>query len=206
MAVNIGLMPNESIILQEVNVSHGGVLAGHTDELVLTNLNLICINKGVFGNTKNVFKYPLNQIKMYNGKPQALQGKLTNGTATLDVYFLNGVETFYFDGINRKKINDWIKAITNTITQSGTGENYSSDDSDDSVAGAFKEVGDEFKEVGQELLGAFGINLGKKKMGSQGSDGSGEKVSKKCVSCSAPLTGVKGQVIKCLYCDTEQTL
>ena len=31
-------------------------------------------------------------------------------------------------------------------------------------------------------------------------------VNKKCISCSAPLIGKKGQVVHCKYCDTDQIL
>ena len=206
MAVNIGLMPNESIILQEVSVAHGGVMAIYTDELYLTNLNLICVSKGMFGNTKKTFKYPLNQIKMYNGKPQAVMGKLSNGTACLDIYFLNGTESFNFQSANKKKINAWIEAISNVLGRGNGQTDYPDDseyDDDETVIGAFKEVGEEFKEVGKELFGAFGIKTKKPTKNATAETG---KISKKCMSCSAPLTGNKGQVVKCRYCDTEQTL
>ena len=78
------------------------------------------------------------------------------------------------------------------------------EDSDDSVLGAFKEVGEQFKEVGSELLGSLGFKPGKQKTSSASQES--ERVSKKCVSCSAPLVGNRGQVVKCKYCDTEQIL
>ena len=57
-----------------------------------------------------------NQMKMFNGMPQAIMGKLGNGTATLEVYFINGqTEVFYFDGFNKTIIKKWIKAIRNTV-------------------------------------------------------------------------------------------
>ncbi|WP_416143786.1 PH domain-containing protein [Planococcus koreensis] len=78
--VKVNLMPNESIILKSKNVMHGGLMANYTDELILTNQNIIHVKKGVFGNTKNVKKYPLNQIKIFNGKSQAILGKQRNGS------------------------------------------------------------------------------------------------------------------------------
>ena len=212
MAANLGLMPNEAILMQEVSVAHGGVMAIYTDDLYLTNYNLICVSKGMFGNTKKIFKYPLNQINRYNGNPQVLMGKLSNGTACMDVYFMSGTESFNFQSGNKKKIKEWIDAITKAVSGNATqkGNDFSDDDDseydeEDTLVGAFKEVGDEFKEVGKEFLDVLGIKTGKKKNKGAVSEGP-VKISKKCMSCSAPLTGNKGQVVKCRYCDTEQTL
>lgn len=206
------LMPNEAIILKEVSVAHGGVWAIYTDELMLTNLNIVCMNKGTFGNVKNIFQYPLSQIKKYNGKPQAIMGKLSNGTPSLEVYFVNGeVESFNFQLGNKKKINQWIDAINKLVGGGTVDQDFSSDEDDDdedddedTFIGAFKEAGDQFKDAAAELFGAFGFKPGKKKSAST-SQGV-ERVGKKCVSCSAPLIGNRGQVVKCKYCDTEQAL
>lgn len=209
MAKQYRLMPNESVIMKESSVAHGGIWAIYTDELMLTNLNIVCTSKGTFGNVKNIFQYPLSQIKKYNGRPQVIMGKLSNGTPDLEIYFINGeVETFNFQSGNKKKINQWIEAITKivgggSVEQNGfSDEDYDEDDSD-TLVGAFKEVGDQFKDVGAEFLGALGFKPGKKKSQTQQDS---MRVSKKCISCSAPLVGNKGQVVKCKYCDTEQTL
>ena len=207
MAKEYRLMPNESIILKEVSVAHGGVMAIYTDELMLTNLNIICTSKGMFGNTKNIFQYPLSQIKKYNGRPQVILGKLSNGTPCLEVYFINGgVESFNFQTGNKKKINQWIEAIGKLVGGGSVelSSSFDDDDDDDTLVGAFKEVREQFKEVGSELLGSLGFKPGKKKTSSASQVS--ERVSKKCVSCSAPLVGNRGQVVKCKYCDTEQIL
>ena len=89
MATKYKLLPNESIILQEDNVCHGNGFSAYTDDLLLTNLNIVLISKGMFGNVKGITQYPLNQIKMFNGKPQAIRGKQSNGSPCLDIYFTN---------------------------------------------------------------------------------------------------------------------
>jgi hypothetical protein len=33
-----------------------------------------------------------------------------------------------------------------------------------------------------------------------------ERVARKCSSCSAPISGIKGQVVCCHYCDSDQQL
>ncbi|MDK7337204.1 hypothetical protein [Pauljensenia sp. UMB0895] len=202
------LMPNEAVILKEVSVAHGGVRAVYTDELMLTNLNIVCTNKGMLGNTKNILQYPLSQIKKYNGRPQVIMGKLSNGMPCLEVYFINGgKESFKFQSGNKKKINQWIKAIGELVGGESVDQSTDIDtndyDGEDTLVGAFKEVGEQFKDVGTEILGSLGFRLGKKMSApNQGV----ERISKKCVSCSAPLVGNKGQTVKCKYCDTEQSL
>jgi len=44
--MNYNLQPNESIIMKSDSVCHGGGLAGYTDELILTNLNIVLIRIG----------------------------------------------------------------------------------------------------------------------------------------------------------------
>lgn len=111
------LLPNESIILKTERVKHGGMFAIYTDDLILTSQNLVVVCKGTFGNTKDVVRYPLNQIKMYNGEPQALLGTAQNGTPQLEVYFLNGQqEAFGFQSMGKKEITQWINAICKAVT------------------------------------------------------------------------------------------
>ena len=174
MADNLGLDYDEVVILKETSVAHGGVMAIYTDELILTNKKIICLGKGVFGGTKKVFHYPLDQIKVFNGIPQVQQGKLSNGTACLDVYLVDGEEHFNFQTRNKKTISVWIEEIRKLFGKDA-GAGYYSDDEDDvddeyerdeedddSVLGAFKEVGEEFKDVGREFAEAFGFKIKKK--------------------------------------------
>ncbi len=197
------LMPNESIILKEAGIAHGGMMALYTDELMLTNLKIICTNKGMLGNVKEIFEYPLNQIKMYNGKPQAMVNKLSNGMPRLEVYFINGkVESFGFQSFGEGKIRQWIDAIGKLI--GGETVEQASNYSSGSSVEHLKEAGRQVKKFGTDVLGALGLGSGSQKNGTE-SHGP-ERVSKKCASCSAPLVGNKGQVVRCKYCDTEQIL
>lgn len=197
----MNLAQNESVVLKEACVAHGGISAINTDELILTNLNVICISKGLFGNTKNIFYYPLSQLKQYNGKAQAISGKLSNGTDALELYFINGVETFKFQSNNKKTINKWISAISEIIGCQNPADVSACDENDvglNRIAGAFKEAADEFRV-------AFGFNA-KKKTSDKSVDSEATIINRKCISCSAPLVGKKGQVVHCKYCDTDQTL
>lgn len=201
MEVKLNLAPNESILLKETHVAHGGARSINTDELILTNLNIICISKGIFGNTKDIFYYPLNQLKQYNGKPQAILGKLSNGIDALELYFVNGVETFKFQTENKKTINKWISTIAeifgchNNLDISS--ENEDKVDSDGIV--------DTLKEVADGFCTTLGLKF-KKKTQDNNIAYESAIINKKCISCSAPLVGKRGEVIHCKYCDTDQML
>ena len=206
------LMPNEIVIKQDSCVSHGGVMAIYTGELILTNYNLIYVNKGVFGNTKDVLYYPLMQLKQLNGKPHAIVGKLSNGSPCLEVFMLNGAsETFHFQTAAKKTTKSWAETITGT-TIGGTANVFASDEDDNgydpgSLVGQFKEVGDEFKEIGEELFSAIGFTTNPfKKKANVNNAQTQTMITSKCRFCSAPLTGKRGQTVRCEYCDSEQVL
>lgn len=193
------LQPDEAIILQETSVEHGfGLTSAYTDELYLTTRNIYCINKGVFGNTKNIFCYPLNQVKRANDRPQVILGKKSNGTPSLDIYFMNSHESFSFQSGNKSKIKKWIQEIYKALgfVDDGTEE---FDDSDTPIG--------ELKSAFNDAMSDLGINFqfGKKKATTNQTQAN-TKVTKRCISCSAPLVGIKGQTIRCKYCDTDQTL
>ncbi len=196
---NYRLDPDESIILQEPNVMHGGLMAAYTDEILLTNMNFIYVSKGLFGNTKNIVKYPLDTVKVYKGIAQAIIGKTQNGMPALQISFMQGEETFVFQSGSKKDTGKWVNAINQVIT--GSPSPYvDAEDDEWFFAGAIRDT-----------VGAFKDALGFKGDTKKGSTGSTAKVepentTKKCMGCMAPLSGKKGSYVKCKYCDTEQTL
>ena len=197
------LMPNEAVLLKDGSIAHGGVMAAYTDDLILTNINIICVSKGIFGNQKKVYYYPLNQIKRFNGKPQAIMGEMPNGSPCLEVYFMNGIERFDFQTASKKNVEKWIDAISKVICGDITNIDNTKYENEDTFADELQEMKDEFKAMGQELKEAFGF---KSKDSKKIAEKDNETFTKKCMSCSAPLVGKKGQLVKCKYCDTSQTL
>lgn len=194
--VKVNLMPNESIILKSENIAHGGLFAINTDELILTNRNIIHVKKGVLGNTKNIKKYPVNQIKIFNGEPQAIIGKHHNGSPQLEIYFQNGHECFRFQSWTNKEVVKWINCISNLVKghESNAVPNGFVIPGTEYLSGTIKGTVDTFKNT-------FAIKTKQNDNGVLS-----EKVAKKCISCSAPLIGEKRQTIQCHYCDTEQLL
>lgn len=104
--VNYNLEPSEAIIIQSTSgLSDGSrLMTTYTDELILTNKNIIHVSKGMFGNTKGVRKYPLNQVKIINGEAQAIMRKNSSGVYELQIYFRNGQVTFKFTSGKKRKL------------------------------------------------------------------------------------------------------
>ncbi|MEW4355150.1 hypothetical protein AB1I63_09965 [Streptococcus pneumoniae] len=184
--MDYSLLPNESIIMQSENVSNGTLF---DSELILTNLHLIVIQKGFFGQTKAIKKLPLKQLKLLNNQPQALSVK-KGSEKQLEVYFRNGHEVFQFQ--ERRDTDKWAKNICKVYQQDFTDLEqlgHSFIPGMDLLADSVKDTIDTFKN-------SFGIK-----------DKPMEKtVSVKCSFCGAPLSGLVGQVIACNYCDMEQQL
>lgn len=190
------LQPNEYFILNNENVYNGNTRG----ELILTNLNLVhIISKGIFKTTYIPQLYPINQIKVFNGKAQAILGE----DGKIDIHFINGVESFKFwnDDVlfsakkAQKEASKWVNAINQLIT----GEVSETDTSVSSeVTGAEVIVGT-IKDTFDTVKGTFGI---KQKSNIE----MPTKAVKKCSCCGAPISGTKGQIIHCQYCDSDQQL
>lgn len=197
------LQSNEGVVLQETGICYepNKLSTAYTDELILTNLNLIHVRKGIFMGTKGVRYIPLNQVKVIGGKCQALVGKAQNGYAILQIYTQQGTEEFAFPTKAKKNAGIWANEISRLVTGRDSENALESQDApkydfEDTVVGQLKYA---FGEVGA----AFGIGFGKS---GQQQKSSVERVSTKCSGCHAPITGVKGKAAVCKYCDTEQVL
>ena len=99
----------------------------------------------------------------------------------------NSTEKFKFSGefyerIKKKQEAErWVEQISLLLT--GV---HAQKSADTTLVGGIKNV-----------LGSIGINVKEK---------TPEYVTTKCIGCMAPITGQKGQTVRCKYCDTEQTL
>lgn len=184
---NYTLSQNEGIILQCDTVMHNR----KQSELILTNQNLICVESkpGFLKTTYNETKYPLNQIKVVNGQAQVFANSKSFTDSTLQVHFINNqVEEFgflmnsfeFFKG--NSAANDWVKQINYLLTG-----NEINNEKESSIIGNIKNA-----------LGTVGIKTHNNKQP--------ENVTIKCIGCMAPLSGKKGQTVRCKYCDTKQTL
>jgi len=185
------LLPNETIIMKSEQVYRGNV----SGELVLTNLNLIHITtKGAFKKAYITQQYPINQIK------QALLGK--NGN--IDIYFMNGQELFRFwnsdtlfsDKKAEKEAIKWVSAVNQLVT----GEDVEINVSAKTAIPGTEMIADALGGTVDAFKGALGFKSKKSSIESI------EKTAKKCSSCGAMVSGKKGQIVRCSYCDADQQL
>ena len=181
------LLPHEYMVMNSDHVSFGkNGLA--TDELILTNLHLIHIKKGFWGGKKDQVTIPINQIKIFEGKPQVSVTK-TNGMKRLEIYYNGGQAIFSFN--NTKDTDKWARNIIKLI--SGDTSNFETL-GDNSLFGV--EI---LAETLKDTFDTFKAGLGIK-------DSEPEKLSTKCSFCGAPLSGTVKQTVRCGFCDMEQTL
>lgn len=193
--VNYKLQPNESIILKSDSIMYGGIMSGYTDELILTNQNIIHISKGLFNKVKSVQKFSVNQIKIVDQQPQVFRHKRNNGNYQLEIHLRNRVEVFGFIHTNKKEIVQWINAIFKLLTgeTSNITNTYNIPGMD--------VLSEKIKETADTLKNTFGINFNK-----PSSKNASERVTKKCIACAAPISGNSGEMIHCKYCDTDQVI
>ena len=166
--------------------------SSYSDDLILTNKNIYCISKGMFGKIKNIFRYPLDEIKIYNGEPQAKIEKAKSGYPALEIYLIDGTSAeFIFPTLTTKEIKNWINEICKVITGHPSTQSSSLNalPGTEMVAETIKGTIDTFKS-------AFGFSTEPEK----------QQSTKKCPSCSAKLIGYKGQIVHCQYCDTDTVL
>lgn len=204
MALNYNLASNESIIMKNDSVSYG---RSYYNELILTNQQIILVIKGTFGNTKNVKYFSLSQIKNFNNQAQVFIGKSNNGRTTLDVYFLNGQESFGFD--SKRTLRKWVENITTLVN----GEDVVIDQLGSHNGGQFDDVREQFTEAAKQVKEQFGLagSSFKNAFGFQNKQTdthslNNEKITTKCPSCGAPITGKRGNIVSCQYCDTDNHL
>lgn len=175
---------DEAILMKSERVSYGGVLSSYTNELILTNKNIVLVKKGMFGMAKGTIKFPIAEIKTFEGQPQVLVGKAKNSTPTLDVYFRSSQESFGFEW--KKDAVKWVEKITELMTGKKATINTNTRltiPGTEFVARTLKGTLDTYKD-------AFGLT--KKE----------ERVARFCSSCGASLSGIKGETEKCPYCGT----
>lgn len=184
MADELNLSADETVVDRIGKIGYGGFWSGN-NELVLTNKNLILVKKGLFGDTEEVVKYPLSDIRVVNGEVQAKLGRPDNMTYTLDVYFNKGMESFRFEW--ESDAQKWADKVTEVIT-------------------GVKVQRDEYAWVGETLAMADSVNSTIRNLKKTFGIRSDEQVSIKCPSCGATLTGTEGETVKCPYCGTFTTL
>lgn len=193
---DLGLQAYESIMVQIRGVSPGNSGPSYKDELVLTNLHLFHISKGFFGKVKDIKKYPVEGIKVVDDRAQVfLANPANDGSLSLQVFFDYGLVSFRL----RSDSRPYVWQLINSINQLRTGKPLQAD-----TAGypmALQGVG-YLAEVVKDTIGAFRQSMG---MDAK-REAERERAAVSCGNCAAPLSGYKGQLVRCPYCNSEQVL
>lgn len=163
---------DEAVILQATGVyaSNGSV------DLILTNKNIIQINMGFWGNPTNSDKYPLDDIRILNGKPNIIIGKYEKGSKCLEIFLMNGKLGYKFKGAF--EINKWANAIEKAHK--------------DRMAEIKKSQKGDKGTLADSVKGTIERLIPTKNAQSKYC---------KCSRCGAELTGLKGEQVTCDYCN-----
>ena len=183
MASNLNLGYDEAVVLKQDRIKHGGVMAGNTDTLVLTNKRIIYIKKSIFGKENGIESFELSNIKIYENRAQAVIANSDNGGPTLEIYFNSSIESFGFD--SNRDIVTWIKKI-NELT---TGKVVKDEEVDNS--NFFVPIIQTVANTIKTTLGIYKETFGTKETKVQ--------ASCKCDGCGATCVGFKGETGKCQY-------
>lgn len=191
------LQANEVVIMKIDQITRkNSMFSIENGELILTNLYLLWNTKNMFGKVKNTQQYPLHSIKVFNGKAQVKSEKKNVGYPKLTILFMSSQVSFEF--INKSE--DEVEKIANSINHAVTGSTENIYElKNNAIPGAAK-AAEVLKGTVDVFKNAFGVKDNKQNVNIN------EKVVNKCSSCSAPISGIKGQVVHCEYCDTDQQL
>lgn len=185
------LLPNESIIMKQDRIMTGGKLSNFTDELILTNLNIVIISKGVFGNFKSMEIVPLSRIKIFGDKAQILLSKTGTGFSQIEIYHQKGSEKFGFQ--SKRIARHWMEIIGKVVND----EHVEIGSVPEPEIPGFGVVADTLGATFGKLKETFGLKDNQKQ------EETSESFTNKCKFCGAPLRSKIG-INRCEYCDSEQ--
>lgn len=163
------------------------------EELVLTSHHIISVTSDLFGRVKESRYFPLDRIKV-GDRPQVFAER-KNALNLLEVYFVDGQETFQFT--TEKELNLWVAALHDLLT-GGTGQvsapNGRALPGTAQVAGIMKDTVDVFKT-------SFGM-----KSAPAPAPTAPQRVAGNCSACGASISGFASRVVECTYCGSHQQL
>ena len=171
------LEQDEAVILQasDASTSYNSKVG-----VILTNKNLIQINRNLWGTEVGAEKYPLMDLKVLDRKANVLIGKDSHGNKQLELFF-RGYEKYYrFVGIGAEK--KWSAAIIKAHRQL-------MDETEKRVS-----VKKSFLHTVSGTVDSAKVKLGLKSSNSEN--------GMKCPNCGAALKGEKGSTVECEYCHT----
>ncbi len=195
------LEANELVIMQEDSVclvERSGEI--ELEEIVLTNLNLILVrsvSQGLFKRSSFLKKLPLEHILNDEGVPQVIVSNIRD-KFLLQLPFKDEAIALRFSDETKLTASHWADAIRKAAVGSLSDIKTSSS------------VPPELAGLVDGARGVIDMFRGgpkpKEAVQQTSAPSKPSHASGKCVGCHAPLTGKRGTVVTCKYCDTSQTL
>ena len=103
--VKFDLLKGEEVLLKNSCVRHG-FWGAYVHDLVLTNMSVIWVKRGMFGNYKGNERFDINKTE------QIVMGEAFNGEKQLEIYNVGEVEDFAFQSCeNERMLKVWMLAI-----------------------------------------------------------------------------------------------
>lgn len=155
----------------------------HKGDLILTNKNVIWVKKNIAGFPKSFEKYPLSELKIYDGKPQVGIVSKFGDYPALTFSFRDYEQSFKLILTQKIKAKEIITRINKMIT------NTASDVVEEKAIPGTAFVAETLKGTINTFKKSFGIKE--------------KEAACQCPSCAATIRGIVGQVIECPYCGTS---
>lgn len=166
-------------------------------ELVLSSRNIIVVSMSMMRKPRGVRYFPLAQVMIIDGRPQVFAAG-TYSMNRLEVRFQHGEESFGFS--SKPELHEWVENIYKLTT----GRSDEIDISTDLTTDGMRSVGEPWKQTVDLVKATFGLAPDGERRGA--ATFNPDRVARKCTSCSAPLSGIAGRVIRCEYCQSDQQL
>lgn len=191
------LQPDEWVVSKaDVGAYHGlRPKVGLTQtELILTSRNIVVVSLTMSAKPKGVRYFPLEQVKVIDGRPQVFEAGAFRPNL-LEVHFQNGQESFGFG--SRNELHAWADNISKLLTRRSDEISVTTDISTNAVVS----VGDHLKDTVDQVKDVFRLTSHRNR-----ADTIPNRAARKCTSCSAPVSGIAGRVVRCEYCQSDQQL
>lgn len=194
---NFSLNSEEYVIMKHDRVGLSGTFSHFSNEVILTNHNIIIKRKGLYGGLKETKKIPIHQIKVYNESAQIFITSQSYGFHQIEIYLTGGHQKLIFT--TKKDAEKWALKINLLVVDGNV-------DVDKSPGTPFTgtEAISNFIQGTKDMISG-GLAL-KSKGEFAGKTNTNQKVVFKCVYCGAPVTGFENKVVRCLYCNSEHKI
>lgn len=167
---------------ENVRLDNGNLLP-NIGSLVLTNQNVIWATKTMFGRTKEIQKYLISSVKIYDNKAQVQIEEKIGESTLLTIHFQYQYIRFSID--EKVKAREFV----NNLNKIATGI-------DNDIIAKHVIPGAAF--IGETLKGTV--------LTFKNAIKSHKNISQSCNAYGASISGIKGQIVKCPYCNSENKL